>query len=176
MRNVTAIAALVLSAAATPAAAMTPGQAKCPASLAPAGLAATATENVLNFDEAVGTDPKLEAALDQLAKACFAREHVTKDKQNDYTRYVSTALIYAELKRRLGVKSISTKVIDDAFDIGPGRRNPKSADLDDVAFNKALAKMKQGGVDIKKLSDQALSELGTYVVSAGDMYRLAAIL
>ena len=176
MRKLFIIAALALAGASTSAAAMTPSQAKCPASLAPVGLAATATDSVLNFDEAAGIDPKLEAALDQLSKACIAREHVAKDKQQDYVSYVPAALIYTETKRRLEARSISTKVIDDAFGIGPGRRNPKSADLDEAAFSMALAKMKEGGVDITKLSDLALNELSTYVVTAGDMYRLAAIL
>ena len=173
MRKLTAIAALLLAGAALPAAAMTPGEASCPTDLAPAGLAAMAANAVLNFDEAVGIDPKLDAALDKLTKACIAREHIAAAKQDDYVRYVMSRLIYSVVKQRLEAQSISTKVIEDAFDIGRGRRNPKSADLDKEAFTKIMLKMKAGGVDVTQLSDQTLNDISTYIVTAADMYRFA---
>ena len=173
MRKLTAIAAFALAGIALPAAAMTPGQASCPTDLAPAGLAAMAAQAVLSFDEAVGIDPKLDATLDKLTKACIAREQVAAAKQEDYSRYVMSRLIYSDVKQRLEAQSVSTKVIEDAFDIGPGRRNPRSADLDKEAFGKIMRKMKDGGVDVTKLPDQTLNDISTYVVTAADMYRLA---
>lgn len=173
MRKLTVFAALALAAVSAPALAMTPGQASCPVRLAPAGLAASAADTVMNFDEGAGLDPKLEAGLDQLTKSCIAREHVAKDKQDDYTRYVMSALIYTEIKRRLEAQGVSTTVIDDSFEIGPGRRNPKSADLDEAEFSRILTKMKASGVDVTQLSDPTLNAISTYVVTAGDMYRLA---
>lgn len=173
MRKLTVVAALALAGIALPAAAMTPGQASCPTDLAPAGLAAMAAKAVLSFDEAVGIDPKLDAALDKLTKACIAREQIASAKQDDYSSYVMSRLIYSDAKQRLEAQSISTKVIEDAFDIGLGRRNPKSADLDKDAFARIMRKMKEGGVDVSKLSDQALNDISIYVVTAADMYRLA---
>lgn len=176
MRKLSVLVALMLAAVSAPAMAMTSGQASCPIRLAPAGLAAFAADTVMDFDEGAVLDPKLEGELDQLTKNCIAREHVAADKQDDYVRYVMSALISKEIKRRLEARGISTKVIDDAFEIGPGRRNPKSADLDEAAFEQAMRKMKAGGLDVAELSDQSVKELSSYVVSAADMYRLAGSL
>ncbi len=176
MRKFTVIAGLLLAATALPAAAMTPGQADCPVALAPAGLAAATADSLLNYSDDKGLDPKVEAALDKLVKACIARERVTADKQEAYTNYVMSALVVSEMKGRLAARSVSVTVIDNAFDIGPGRSNPQSKDLDKAAFAEIVDKMRAGGVDINTLSDAALNDISTYVATASSMYRLAATL
>ena len=173
MRKFTAIAGLLLAATALPAAAMTSGQASCPVALAPAGLGAATADSLLGFGASDELDPKVEAGLSKLTKDCMTRENVPIDKLEEYTNYVMSALVAKEMKARLAAQSIPTRVIDDAFDLGPGRSNPASKDLDKAAFGEAVRKMKANGLDVTTLSDAALNDVSTYIATASSMYRLA---
>lgn len=174
MRKFTMFAALLLAASAMPAMAMTPGQVNCPLALAPAGLGAATTDALLDFDNADALDPKVEAALSSLVKKCMAREQVANDQLDDYTNYVMSTLVSTELKARLTAQSIPTQVLDEAFDLGPGRRNPQSKELDKQAYVEIVRKMKAGGIDINTLTDAKLNDISTYVATTSTMYRLAA--
>ena len=176
MRKFALIGAFALATVAVPVMAMSPGQASCPLALAPAGLGASTANSLLNFSDPTALDPKVEAALAELVQKCMSREHVASDKLDDYTSYVMSTLVSNELKARLTAQSIPTQVLDDAFDLGPGRRNPQSKDLDQQAYVEIVGKMKVGGVDINTLNDAVLTDISTYVATTSTMYRLAGSL
>ncbi len=170
------IIAAALATTAVPAMAMTPGQMSCPLTLAPAGLGSTVTDSLVNLDNPDVLDKKVEDSLAELIEKCMAREHVGKAQLDDYTNYVMSTLVSNELKARLNAQSISTQVLDDAFDLGPGRRNPQAKELDQQAFVEIVRKMKAGGIDINTLTDAKLNAISIYVATASSMYRLAATL
>lgn len=171
MRKTGLILAAAAAFAAVPAAAMTPGQANCPAQLAPKGLGARLVEEMLNFKEGQEADPSLTEAIKQVDDACVTREKVPAAQQDTYVRYVMARVSHDELARQLGAMNVPVAVIDRVFGIGPGQRNPAPDQVTEDQFNTLVAALEKAGVSIDKLPEPALGMMGAYVTVSGEMYR-----
>jgi hypothetical protein len=88
MRKTVIMAAVSAAFIAVPAAAMTPGQANCPAQLAPKNLGAMLVNEMMNFKEGQEVNEAMTKAIKQVNDACVAREKVPADQQEAYARYV----------------------------------------------------------------------------------------
>jgi hypothetical protein len=175
MRKTVFLAAVAAAFVALPAAAMTPGQANCPAQLAPKDLGAMLVNEMVNFKEGQEANQALSMAIKQVNDACITREKVPADQQDTYTRYVIARVSHDELVRQLTGFKVPLSVVDRVFDIGPGRTNPAPDKVTEAMFTTLVDELGKAGVSLDKLPEPALGMMGAYVTVAGEMYRDQAL-
>lgn len=171
MRKTFFLAAMIATFAAVPAAAMTPGQANCPAQLAPKELGPGLVDEMMNYVEGQETNPALTQSVKVVNDTCVAREKVQAADQDTYTRYVIARVSHDELVRQLTGAKVPIELLDRVFDIGPGRKNPGPDQISEAMFTALLDEMTKAGVDVDKLPERALGLMGAYVTVSGEMYR-----
>ena len=171
MRKTVLLAAAAAALAAFPAAAMTAGQANCPAQVAPAGTGAKLVEEMMNYKEGQDTNPALTQAITEVNDTCVTREKVPAASQDTYTRYVIARLSYDELVRRFAAMKVPVAVLDRVFEIGPGKRNPTPDQVSEAQFNTLVEELQKVGISVDKLPEMALGMMGAYVTVSGEMYR-----
>ena len=170
-----ALAALGAALAALPAAAMTPGQAACPAQLAPKTLGPLLTQEMMNFKEGQAQNPAITAGVKQVLDACIKREKIKPDQEDAYTKYVIARVSHDDLALQLTGLKVPTAVLDKAFGLGLGLANPASDQITEVQFAEAISELNKAGVDIDKLPANAMQMMGAYVAVTGEMYRAMAL-
>lgn len=72
--------------------------------------------------------------------------------------------------------SIDTALIDRFYDFGPGRTNPRPANLDEKEIERIRGALRAGGVDVEKITDQIWEGLGVYIGSTSVYWRSRALL
>ena len=175
MRKTVIMAAVSAAFIAMPAAAMTPGQANCPAQLAPKNLGAMLVNEMMNFKEGQEVNEAMTKAIKQVNDACVAREKVPADQQDAYARYVIARVSYDELVRQLTGFKVPLSIVDRVFDIGPGRANPTPDKVTESQFTTLVDELGKAGVSLDKLPDPALGMMGAYLTVSGEMYRDQAL-
>lgn len=169
-------AVLAVSAAPQPAAAMTPGQAFCPAQLAPNSLGPMLTDEMMTFKEGQARNPAIAQGIKQVLDICMKREKVRADQEDDYTKYIIARIGHDDLARQLGKMKVPTAIIDRVFGIGPGKRNPTPDQISEDQFNTLVTELAAAGIKVDSLPENALTMMGAYVAVSGEMYRDMALI
>ena len=170
-----ALAALGAALAALPAAAMTPGQAACPAQLAPKTLGPLLTQEMMNFKEGQAQNPAIAAGVKQVLDACIKREKIKPDQEDAYTKYVIARVSHDDLAGQLAAMKVPTAMLDRVFLLGPGLANPTPDQITEDRFATLIDELDKAGVSIDKLPANAMNMMGAYVAVTGEMYRDMAL-
>ena len=176
MCKIVLLAATVAAFAALPAAAMTPGQANCPARVAPGDLGAKLVNEMMTYQDGKKTNAALTQAIEQVNDACVAREKVPGAQQDTYTRYIIAKLSHDELVRQFAGMKVPVAVLERVFEIGPGKRNPMPDQVTEAQFNTLVTELSKAGVSVDKLPDGALGMMGVYITVSSEMYRDQAMI
>ena len=176
MRKIVLLAAAAAAIAALPAAAMTPGQANCPARVAPSDLGAKLVNEMMTYQEGQETNAALTQAIKQVNDTCVAREKVPAAQQDTYTRYIIARISHDELLRQFAGMKVPVAVLERVFEIGPGKRNPAPDQVTEAQFNTLVAELSKAGVSVEKLPDGALGMMGAYITVSSEMYRDQAMM
>ena len=173
MRKFTVIAALSLAGLALPAAAMTVSQAECPSQLAPKGLGALATDQIVSDDAGSKKEQSTIDAFRMVVESCIKREHVTAQQTEPYAKYVISRIIYDDMAQRLTKLGVAPAMLDRVFGLGQGKLNPSPDDLTDAQFDTLSAELTKLGMDFDHLPDPVTALIGGYVGISAEMYRNA---
>ena len=173
MRKVFLLAApaLVLFVA-SPAAALTKGQADCPVQLADAELSKALVSAMVDQVEGDEVDEGVLGGMLDVYTTCMKREKVPEAQADDYMTYVTEAIGVAELSRQLKSAGIKTSTVDQAFGIGPGGRNPEPEELTETDFARLGSLLASEGIKIESLPERHIGLIGAYAALAADLWKV----
>ena len=173
MRKLAVVAAFSLAGVALPAAAMTVSQAECPNQLAPKGLGARATDQIVSDDSESTKEQSTIDAFKAVVQSCLKREHIIDDQTEPYAKYVIARIIYDDMAQRLTKLGVAPAMLDRVFGLGQGKLNPSPDDLTDAQFDTLSKELAKLGMDFEHLPDPVTALIGGYVGISAEMYRNA---
>ena len=173
-----ALALILLSSAlmASPAAAMTVSQAECPNQLAPTGLGALATDQIVNDADETNNKQSTVEAFRAVIDSCVKREQITGAQLEPYAKYVIARIIYDEMALRLAKFGVAPAMLNRVFGLGQGKLNPAPDDLTDAQFDTLSGELAKQGMDFEHLPEPLTGLIGGYVGISSEMYRNADLI
>ena len=173
MRRVIATAMLCGALWALPAAAMTGSQAECPSQLAPKGLGALATDQIVGDTPGATKEQSTVDAFRTVIESCSKRENITAAQYEPYAKYVISRIIYDDMAQRLTKLGVAPAMLDRVFGLGQGKLNPSPDDLTDAQFDTLSKELAKLGMDFEHLPEAVTALIGGYVGISAEMYRNA---
>ena len=173
MRSAITMTLLSSALLALPAAAMTVSQAECPSQLAPKGLGALATDQIVSDAADMSSKQSTVDGFKAVVQSCLTREHITAQQTEPYAKYVIARIIYDDMAQRLTKLGISPAMLDRVFGLGQGKPNPTPDELTDAQFDTLSKELAKQGMDFGRLPDSLTGLIGGYVGISGEMYRNA---
>ena len=173
-----ALALILLSSAlmASPAAVMTVSQAECPNQLAPTGLGALATDQIVNDADETNNKQSTVEAFRAVIESCVKREQITGAQLEPYAKYVIARIIYDEMALRLTKFGVAPAMLNRVFGLGQGKLNPTPDEMTDAQFDTLSGELAKQGMDFEHLPEPLTGLIGGYVGISSEMFRNADLI
>ena len=173
MRKLTfSLAGVLALAIAAPAAALTKGQEQCPLEVADADLGRKLVSQMVDHTDGDEIDSEVLEGVLEVYETCVSREKVTEAQRDDYMTYVTEVIAVAEQIRQLKAAGINPATVDQAFDIGPGKRNPGPDELSEENFATLVELLAEDGIRIGDLPERQIGLTGAYAALAADLWKV----
>ena len=158
----------LLALVASPAAARPPEALACALQAAPAGLDARLADVIVSRDTARGR-PVLDE-LRVLTDRCAADQFLSESQRNAYFTYVLGRMGRDALDARLGAAGVSSALIDQALDIGPGNANNPAEKVTQGDLRLVAAAMGAAGHDPAKITSDGWGLITAWIIATANMF------
>ena len=160
--------ALALVLVASPAAARPPEALACALQAAPAGLDSRVAEMIVHRDRDQG-----RAVLDEvrvLTDRCAADQFLNDKQRSAYFTYVLGRMGRDALDARLAAAGVSSKLIDQTLDIGPGNANNPAEKVTQGDLRQIADALAATGHDPAKVSEEGWALISAWIVATANMF------
>jgi hypothetical protein len=160
--------ALALVLIASPAAARPPEALACALQAAPAGLDSRVADMIVRRDRDQG-----RAVLDEvrvLTDRCAADQFLNDKQRSAYFTYVLGRMGRDALDARLAAAGVSSKLIDQTLDIGPGNANNPAEKVTQGDLRQIADALAATGHDPAKVSDEGWALISAWIVATANMF------
>lgn len=165
------VATAVLSVA-TPAQALTRQQLDCPAKAVSPDLAHRLSVLILDDNRKENELEQQTASIDVAAAQCMKQLKVPAAQQEAYYDYARLSAIRAGFVRRITTAGLRPALLDQTFDLGPGRGNPDITDLTDEQVERLLEALAKSGVKVEQVDEAIWPVVGGYLPLTSRVFQL----
>jgi len=173
MKRISALAGVFAAMAASPAMAHDQEQLDCIVRATPMEVRGGLVDATLleGTGENLADDARVEQFYDA-AMACIDEIGIDPARQIAYLTYAEARVFQVEMAARLAGRGISTAVIDQALDYGPGLTNPVIDMPTDGQTEAVAMSLLLDGVDVDALPQEVWEDIGTYLAATSATYVL----